>query len=70
MQLPNPGNFSGVNQPPRTLASERERIETNTRPVIPGSIEEQNLVGRQIASPTRTGNRRVPGRDIGPGLGV
>ena len=70
MQLPNPGNFSGVNQPPRTLASERERIETNTRPVIPGSLEEQNLVGRQIASPTRTGNRRVPGRDIGPGLGV
>ena len=69
-QLPNAGNFSSVNQPPRTLASERERVQTNTRPVIPGSVEEQNLVARQIASPTRTGNRRVPGRDIGPGLGA
>jgi hypothetical protein len=69
-QLPNAGNFSSANQPPRTLASERERVQTNTRPVIPGSVEEQNLVARQIASPTRTGNRRVPGRDIGPGLGA
>ena len=69
-QLPNAGNFSSANQPPRTLASERQRVQTNTRPVIPGSMEEQNLVARQISSPTRTGNRRVPGRDISPGLGA
>ena len=69
-QLPNAGNFSSVNQPPRTLASERARVQTNTRPVIPGSLREQDLVARQIASPTRTGNQRVPGRDLPPGLGV
>jgi hypothetical protein len=69
-QLPNAGNFSSVNQPPRTLASERARVQTNTRPVIPGSLREQDLVARQIASPARTGNQRVPGRDLPPGLGV
>ena len=69
-QLPNAGNFSAANQPPRTLDSERQRVQTNTRPVMPGSIEEQNLVARQISSPTRTGNRRVPGRDVSPGLGA
>jgi len=67
-QLPNPGNFSTVNQPPRSPATEAARVETNTRPVVPGSLREQELVGRQIASP-RTGNRRVPTTDLPPGLG-
>ena len=68
-QLPNAGNFSATNQPQRSPATERARVETNTRPVVPGSLREQELVGRQIASP-RTGNRRVQGRDLPPGLGV
>ena len=68
-QLPNPGNFSATNQPQRSPATERARVETNIRPVVPGSLREQDLVGRQIASP-RTGNRRVQGRDLPPGLGV
>ncbi len=67
-QLPNAGNFSAGNQPPRSPATERARVETNTRPVVPGSLREQELVGRQIASP-RTGNRRVQGADLPPGLG-
>tara|TARA_R100000315_G_C5232306_1_gene143325 strand:+ start:780 stop:2702 length:1923 start_codon:yes stop_codon:yes gene_type:complete len=67
-QLPNAGNFSTVNQPPRSPATEAARVETNTRPVVPGSLREQELVGRQIASP-RTGNRRVPTTDLAPGLG-
>ena len=69
-QLPNAGNFSTTNQPQRSPATERARVETNTRPVIPGSLREQDLVARQIASPTRTGNQRVPTRDLPPGLGV
>ena len=67
-QLPNAGNFSAGNQPQRSPATERARVETNTRPVVPGSVREQELVGRQIASP-RTGNRRVQGADLPPGLG-
>jgi len=67
-QLPNAGNFSAGNQPQRSPATERARVETNTRPVVPGSLREQELVGRQIASP-RTGNRRVQGADLPPGLG-
>ena len=67
-QLPNAGNFSATNQPQRSPATERARVETNTRPVVPGSLREQELVGRQIASP-RTGNRRVQGADLPPGLG-
>ena len=67
-QLPNAGNFSTVNQPPRSPATEAGRVERNTRPVVPGSLREQELVGRQIASP-RTGNRRVPTTDLPPGLG-
>jgi len=67
-QLPNPGNFSSVNQPARSPATERGRVETSTRPVIPGSLREQELVGRQIAG-MRTGNRRVPTSDLPPGLG-
>ena len=67
-QQPNAGQFSGVNQPPRTLASERQRVDTNTRPVIPGSLREQDLVAREISSPARTGNRRVPTSDLPPGM--
>tara|TARA_R100000808_G_scaffold22373_1_gene48651 strand:+ start:23 stop:1573 length:1551 start_codon:yes stop_codon:yes gene_type:complete len=67
-QLPNAGNFSGVNQPARSPATEAGRVETNTRPVVPGSLREQELVGRQIAG-QRTGNRRVPTSDLPPGMG-
>ena len=67
-QQPNAGQFSGVNQPPKTLASERQRVDTNTRPVIPGSLREQDLVAREISSPARTGNRRVPTSDLPPGM--
>ena len=66
-QQANAGQFSSVNQPASTLASERERVDTNTRPVIPGSLREQELVGREISSPARTGNRRVPTSDLPPG---
>jgi len=67
-QLPNPGNFTEGNQPFRSPATEGARVETNTRPVVPGSLREQELVGRQIAG-QRTGNRRVPTSDLPPGMG-
>ena len=67
-QLPNAGNFSSANQPARSPATEAGRVETNTRPVVPGSLREQELVGRQIAG-QRTGNRRVPTSDLPPGMG-
>ena len=67
-QQANAGQFSSVNQPQRTLASEAERVQTNTRPVIPGSLQEQDLVAREISSPARTGNRRVPTSDLPPGM--
>ncbi len=63
-QLPNPGNFSSVNQPPRT--NEAARVRPTTRPVMPGSIQEMNQTGAAIAGP-RTGNVRVPAADISPG---
>ena len=63
-QLPNPGNFSGVNQPPRM--NEAARVMPSTRPVMPGSIQEMNQVGAAIAGP-RSGNVRVPAADISPG---
>jgi hypothetical protein len=66
-QLPNAGNFSTTSQP--TRGDERARTFTNTRPVIPGSARESDLVARQISSPTRTGPRRVPTSDLPPGLG-
>ena len=65
-QLPNAGNFSTANQP--TRGDERARTFTNTRPVIPGSTREADLVARQITSPARTGPRRVPTSDIPVGL--
>ena len=67
-QLPNAGNFSTGNQPARSPATEAGRVEQSTRPVIPGSLREQELVGRQMAGP-RTGNRRVPTSDLPPGMG-
>ena len=67
-QQPNAGQFSTTNQPARTLASEAQRVQTNTRPVIPGSLQEQDLVAREISSPARTGNRRVPTSDLPPGM--
>ena len=63
-QLPNAGNFSSVNQPPRT--NEMGRVMPSTRPVIPGSMQEMNQTGAAIAGP-RTGNVRVPAADISPG---
>lgn len=63
-QLPNPGNYSSVNQPPRTNMN--ARAAQSTRPVIPGSIQEMNQAGAAIAGP-RTGNVRVPAADISPG---
>ena len=63
-QLPNPGNFTGVNQPPRT--NEAARVRPSTRPVIPGSMQEMNQAGAAIAGP-RSGNVRVPAADISPG---
>ena len=63
-QLPNPGNFTGVNQPPRT--NEAARVMPSTRPVMPGSIQEMNQAGAAIAGP-RSGNVRVPAADISPG---
>ena len=63
-QLPNPGNFTGVNQPPRT--NEAARVMPSTRPVMPGSIQEMNQTGAAIAGP-RSGNVRVPAADISPG---
>ena len=70
-QLPNAGNFSGANQPQGAaagLGAEQARVETSTRPVMPGSIGEQDLVARQITSPARTGPRRVPTSNLPAGL--
>lgn len=68
-QLPNPGNFSSGNQPPSpNLGAQIAQQGQQTRPVIPGSFQEAQTTGRQIAGP-RTGNRRVPGADLRPGLG-
>lgn len=66
-QLPNAGNFAAGNQPDRGLASESARVATNTRPVMPGSLREADLVAREVTLP-RTGNRRVPTSDLPPGL--
>jgi hypothetical protein len=65
-QLPNMGNFSGVNQPQRTLSGEAARIAPSVRPVMPGSLDEMNQIGAAIAGP-RSGMVRVPGADISPG---
>ena len=71
VQAPNAGNFSSTNQPGFSFSGERERTRTNTSGqggagVIPGSMQEAGQVSRQIFGP-RSGNRRVPGADLGPG---
>jgi len=65
MQLPNTGNFGPGNQ-----AGAGAPTGNQTRPVMPGGIDEQNLVGRQMAGP-RTGPRRTTtGADLAPGGGA
>ena len=61
MQLPNAGNFAQGNQ---------AGVEGGqaVRPVIPGSVEEQNQIGRQMASPRR-GPQPSVGATVPPGLG-
>ena len=59
-QLPNAGNFAMGNQ---------SGVGTGpVRPVIPGSIEEQNQIGQQLASPRR-GPQPTTGGPVPPGLG-
>lgn len=64
----NTGQFSSVQQPGGTLAQEASRVQTQTRPVIPGSSGEADLIARQVSSPTRDGSRRVPTSDLPAGL--
>lgn len=59
-QLPNPGNFGPGNQAGTRPQTPGTGQPTTTRPVIPGSVGEADLVGRQISSPARNGARRVP----------
>lgn len=66
----NAGQFSSVQQPMGTLGGEQARVATNaTRPVIPGSAGEADLVARQISSPARDGSVRVPTSNLPAGLG-
>lgn len=65
LQLPNPGNFGPGNQAGTNPQNPGTGIPTTVRPVIPGSLGEQELVGRQLSIP-RSGNQRVPGRTISP----
>lgn len=68
MQLPNPGNFMTGNRAGITPNTPGAGPSGTTRPVIPGSRGEAELVARQISGP-RSGNVRVPGRQLPPGLG-
>ena len=61
-QLTNPGNFGAGNQ---AAAGGGGQVP---RPVMPGSLEEMNQVGRQVAGP-RSGPRRTVGADMAPGGG-
>ena len=62
MQLPNAGNFQQGNQ-----AATGAPGGGQVRPVIPGSVDEQNLIGRQMAGPRR-GPQPSVGADVPPGL--
>ena len=62
MQLPNAGNFAQGNQ--ASAGGGGQPI----RPVMPGSVEEQNQIGRQMAGPRR-GPQPTQGGEIPPGLG-
>ena len=59
MQLPNAGNFAMGNQAGVGSGP--------VRPIIPGSVDEQNLIGRQMASPRR-GPQPSTGGEVPPGL--
>jgi hypothetical protein len=63
MQLPNAGNFTTTNQP-----GPGGPQQGPIRPVIPGSVEEQNQIGRQMAGPRR-GPQPSTGGPVPPGLG-
>ena len=60
--MPNAGQFGLGNQ-----AAAGAPTGGQIRPVIPGSIDEQNLIGRQMASPRR-GPQPSVGADVPPGL--
>ena len=62
MQLPNAGNFTTANQP-----GPGGPQQGPTRPVMPGSVEEQNQIGRQMTSPRR-GPQPSTGGPVPPGL--
>ena len=66
-QLPNAGNFQPGNSAGNTPQTPGTGQPTTTRPVMPGSIGEADLVGRQISSPARTGGRRVPTSNLPAG---
>jgi hypothetical protein len=68
-QLPNSGSFGPGNQAGTSPQTPGTGMPTTVRPVMPGSLREQDLTARQIAGP-RSGNQRVPGRDLSPGLGL
>ena len=62
MQLPNAGNFTTTNQP-----GPGGPQQGPVRPVMPGGIDEQNLIGRQMAGPRR-GPQPSTGGPVPPGL--
>jgi type II secretory pathway component PulK len=59
-QLQNAGNFSPGNQAGTRPQTPGTGMPTTTRPVVPGSLGEADLTARQISSPARSGNQRVP----------
>ena len=66
-QLPNAGNFQMGNTAGNTPQTPGTGAPTTTRPVMPGSLGEADLVARQISSPARTGGRRVPTSNLPAG---
>jgi len=66
-QLSNAGNFSPGNQAGTRPQTPGTGAPTTTRPVMPGSLAESDLVGRQISSPARSGPRRVPTSNLPAG---
>lgn len=68
MQLANAGNFQAGNQAGTRPNTPGGGPSGTVRPVLPGSAGEADLIARQISGP-RSGNVRVPGRDLAPGLG-
>lgn len=66
LQLSNTGNFAAGNQAGTRPNNPGGGPSGTTRPVMPGSAGEADLIARQISGP-RSGNVRVPGRDLAPG---